>query len=451
MPNRSKAYSKLEPGYQSLLGKIFGSKIDKKKEPSKEDEMTTGDNMTQKLRDFAASAGEVMTVPAIRGRLGGVDFFVINMAFSKLARYIEATDPNLPTKLREERKPRPGRYAEIADYILKNPEGEQGYRFSALTCTYGKEGTKGPVEFKAADPDAPVGSPFWMIGSLTLDQGDPLIVVDGQHRLGAIKRAISKDPDLRNDSIAIVLFPYITIGANQQLFSDLNRNVKKTSKSLDVFFDRRDIVNRVVKKVVEKVSVFREERVDVENISVARSPDKVFTLAGVYQATNPMIKGAFKGELFQKELSKESNNEDEYAEFLADVWEFIAEQFPEWGKVARGEMNIAQERQNYLHWNSGVLSSIGEFVGVAMGQRGTDWKDAVKTALTHPDNGNWRRDARYWGGIILAGDQVLPRSAVRFQLVTYLKLKVGLEPTEREKKFLASLDTEAQQKIGFQP
>jgi len=411
--------------------------------------MSTND-LTETLQEFAASTREVMKVPAFKGRLGGVEYYVIMLSFSKLARYIEATDSNLPTKLREERKPQKQRYAQIARYILNNPED---YRFSALTCTFGKNGTEKPLNWRAARPDEPYGSPGWAIGELTLDQGDPLIIVDGQHRLGAIKEAIADkeaDPELRNESIPVVLFPYISLEDNQQLFSDLNRNVKKTSKSLDVFFDRRDIVNRVVKKVVAKVSVFGEERVDVENISVAKSPTMVFTLAGVYQATNPMIKGAFKGELLQKELSKENNNEDEYANFLADTWEFIAEQFPEWGKVASGEMNIAQERRNYLHWNSGVVSSIGEFVGAAMRERGADWKNAVKTALTHPDNGNWRRDPKYWGGIILAGDQVLPRSAVRFQLVTYLKLKAGLEPTEREKKFLASLDTEAQQRIGFQ-
>jgi len=411
--------------------------------------MTTNDNVTEKLKDFATAALEVMTVPAIRGHLGGVDFFVINMAFSKLARYIEATDPNLPTKLREERKPRPQRYAEIANYILRNPEGEQGYRFSALTCTYGKDGTKEPVRFEPADPDAPAGSPGWMIGSLTLDQGDPLIVVDGQHRLGAIKEAINRDPDLRNDSIAVVLFPYVNIGANQQLFSDLNRNVKKTSKSLDVFFDRRDIVNRVVQNIVERVFVFKD-RVDVENISVAKSPTMVFTLAGVYQATQPMIKGAHKGGLLQQELSPSNNNEDEYVDFLAKTWEFVAEQFPEWGKVASGQTNIAQERQNYLHWNSGVLSSIGEFIGATMAELGNDWKDAAKAALTHSDNGNWRRDPKYWGGIILAGDQVLPRSAVRIQLIAYLKLKAGLPLRDGEKDALANLAPEIQQRIGFQ-
>ena len=412
--------------------------------------MSTND-MTETLQEFAASTREVMKVPAFKGRLGGVEYYVIMLSFSKLARYIEATDPNLPTKLREERKPQRQRYAQIARYILNNPED---YRFSALTCTFGKNGTEKPLNWRAARPDEPYGSPGWAIGELTLDQGDPLIIVDGQHRLGAIKEAIANkeaDPELRNESIPIVLFPYISLEDNQQLFSDLNRNVKKTSKSLDVFFDRRDIVNRVVQKVVEKVSVFGEERVDVENVSVAKSPTMVFALAGVYQATKPIIKGAFKGGLLQKELDKENNNEDEYASFLSDVWEFIAEQFPEWGKVARGEMNIAQERQNYLHWNSGVLSSIGEFVGVAMGQLGTGWRDAVKTALTHPDNGNWQRDPKYWGGIILAGDQVLPRSAVRFQLVTYLKVKAGLEHTEREGKFLASLSPELQQKIGFKP
>lgn len=409
--------------------------------------MTTRDNMEETLKEFAASTGEVMKVPALKGRLGGVEYYVIMLSFSKLVRYIEPTDPNLPTKLREERKPQPRRYVDIANYIVNNPDD---YRFSAITCTFGKnDNTSKPLDWRAARADDPYGSPGWMIGELTLDQSDPLIIVDGQHRLGAIKVAIAKEPELRNETIPIVLFPYLNTETAQQLFSDLNRNVKKTSKSLDVFFDRRDIVNRVVQNVVKKVSVFGEERVDVEKVSVAKSPTMVFALAGVYQATNPMIKGAFKGELLQKELSKEDNNEDEYTNFLADAWEFIAEQFPEWGKVARGEMNIAQERQNYLHWNSGVLSSIGEFVGVAMGQRGTGWKDAVKTALTHPDNGKWRRDARYWGGIILAGDQVLPRSAVRFQLVTYLKVKAGLEPTERERKFLASLDPDVQQRIGF--
>jgi DNA sulfur modification protein DndB len=425
----------------------------------KEYEMTTNDNTTDTLRKFAESAKKIMRVPALKGHLGGVDFFIITLTLGEVPRYIVGTDPNpdLSPKLRENRRAIPARFAEIANYMIRN---QNDYRFSAITCTYGKNDTKDPSNWKdpskwePADPNATPGSPGWMLGMLTLNQQDPLIIVDGQHRLGAIKQAIELEPELRNDSIAVVLFPYIDLRANQQLFSDLNRTAKPPTKSLNILFDYRDVTNRVVQQVVNKVSVF-EGRVNLELTSVAKSPTEMFTLAGVYQATDPMIKAAYIGELVKEELkgenklTNEKGNEDEYVEFLVDAWEFIAEQFPEWGKVANGEMNIAQHRQNYLHWNSGVLSSIGEFIGFAMRERGTDWKDIVKTALTHPDNGNWRRNMTQWQGLVLAGEQVLPRSAVRVQLIAYLKLKASLPLTDSDNRVLASLNPEVQQRIGF--
>jgi len=417
--------------------------------------MTTSENTMEALRKFAEKAKKIMKVPALKGHLGGVDFFIITLTLAEVPRYIVGTDPNpdLSPTLRENRRANPARFKQIADYVVRN---QNDYRFSAITCTYGKNGDNEPTDWEPFNPDAPVGSTGWALGILTLNQDDPLIIVDGQHRLGGIEKAIDLEPELRNDSIAVVLFPYIDLRANQQLFSDLNRTQKPPTKSLNILFDYRDVKNRVVQEVAQRVSVLKN-RVNMELASVAKSPTEMFTLAGVYQATTPMIKAAYIGGLMEEELKgedkseNEKGNEDEYVEFLVDAWEFIAEQFPEWGKVASGEMNIAQQRQNYLHWNSGIVSSIGEFVGVAMRECGAGWKNAVKTALTHPDNGNWRRDMDQWQGIVTAGKQVLPRSAVRFQLVTYLKVKAGLELTEGEKEILATLDPEVQQKIGFQP
>ncbi|HEX79406.1 MAG TPA: DGQHR domain-containing protein [Dehalococcoidia bacterium] len=411
--------------------------------------MTTSENTMEGLRKFAESAKKIMRVPALKGHLGGVDFYIITLSLAEVPRYIVGTDPNpdLSPKLRENRRANPARFAEIADYIVCN---QNDYRFSAITCTYGKNGTDHPDNWEPADPDAPKGSPGWMLGMLTLNQQDPLVIVDGQHRLGAIEKAIDIEPELRNDSIAVVLFPYIDLRANQQLFSDLNRIAKPPTKSLNILFDYRDITNRVVQKVVEGVSVFKGQ-VNLELVSVAKSPNEMFTLAGIYQASEPMIIGSFKGGLLQKELSQENNNEDEYVKFLFDAWEFIAEQFPEWGKVASGQISLSENRKKYLHWNSGVLSSIGEFIGTVMRKCAADWKETVKTDLTHPDNANWRRDMPQWQGLVLAGDQVLPRSAVRIQLIAYLKLKVGLPLTDGENKALLQLDHAVQKKIGFQP
>ena len=41
-------------------------------------------------------------------------------------------------------------------------------------------------------------------------------------------------------TIAVILFPYENLDRVQQMFSDLNKNVVKTSKSLDIMYDKRD-------------------------------------------------------------------------------------------------------------------------------------------------------------------------------------------------------------------
>ncbi len=56
---------------------------------------------------------------------------------------------------------------------------------------------------------------------------------------------------------------------------------------------------------------------------------------------------------------------------------------------------------------------------------------------------------RQWQGLVLAGEQLLPRSAVRIQLIAYLKLKAGLPLRSGEKDALATLDPDVQQRIGF--
>ncbi|MBA7596072.1 hypothetical protein ES703_03041 [subsurface metagenome] len=411
--------------------------------------MTTSDISMQSLREFAGSAEKVMRVPAFKGRLGGEDYFIITLTLGEVPRYIIGTDPSLPARQRQNRAASPKRFKEIADYMIKN---RNDYRFSAITCTYGKDGDPEPFNWDPVDRDAPQGSPGWMIGMLTLDQQDPFIIVDGQHRLGAIEEAIKRDPDLRNDSIAVVLFPYTGLQECQQLFSDLNRTARLPTRSLNILFDYRDVTNRVVQEVVNRVSVFKD-LVNLELATVAKSTTEMFTLASIYQASAPMIKAAPVGNIIDKKLEDEAKagkgNERKYIEFLVDAWEFIAQQFPEWGKVARKEMNIAQHRQDFLHWNSGVVSSIGEFVGVVMRGKGTDWKETLKTALSHPDNGNWRRNISQWQGIVTAGQQVLPYSTVRHQLIAYLKVKSELSLTKNEEKTLKSLDPEIQRKIGY--
>lgn len=394
------------------------------------------DSLQAAISELAPSAGMIMQVPALKGRMGNVDYFVITLPFSTATRYIITTDPNLPPRERENRRPTPSRYREITHYIRNNDD----YRFSALTCTYGRDGTAQPLQWDSPAADG-LGS---TIGTLTLDQRDPLIIVDGQHRFGAIQQAIDEDPSLRDEVITVVLFPYLSVRAAQQLFSDLNRTAKKTTKSLDILFDHRDGVNRVVQEIVERVSAFGQ-RVNLEDASVPMNSPQVFTLSGIYQATKPML-DAMRSVSLLPELAPDT--QDEYVNQLVDAWEFIARQFPEWGKVASGEMDIRDRRSEFLHWNSGVLSAIGEFTGEAMRLAGESWKAAVETALSHPENHGWRRDLPQWQGLATAGSMVMPRSTLRPQLKIYLKCRAGMPLTEGEKTVLEKFPPEMRQSLG---
>jgi DNA sulfur modification protein DndB len=399
------------------------------------------DSLQDKIKQLAKDATYLMSVPALKGRMGNVDYFVLTLPYSTVTKYITTTDRNLPVRERENRKPTLSRYAVIAKYINENPET---YRFSSITCTYGKDGTHAPFDW---DPAGTSGDARF-IGTLTLDQRDPLIIVDGQHRFEGIKKALESkdaDPSLADDMISVVLFPYTSIRASQQLFSDLNRTAKKTTKSLDILFDRRDIVNRVVQKLIDKVSVFIE-RVNLEDVGIPAQSKDMFTLAGIYQATEPIIDAAFDAGLLPEELVKKDNPdrtvgvENQYIDFLTQVWEFIAAQFPEWGKVANGEIDIIDVRSKYLHWNSGVISAIGEFVAACMREKGQDWKKAVATSLSHTENRGWRREETHWQGIVTAGTMVLPRSAIKPQLKAYLKNLAGLSLTDGDQKNLEIIE-----------
>jgi DNA sulfur modification protein DndB len=380
-------------------------------------------------QDFLSNLNveRTMSVPALRGRLGGVDYFVITLNYSELPRYVAPTDPNITDpRLRENRRPKKSRYADIATYMVQNPDN---YRFSALTCTYGKNGTERPIDWRPATPTGPGST----IGTLTLVQSDPLVIVDGQHRLGAIEAAIDQDPSLRDESIPIVLFPYISVEHAQQLFSDLNRNAKKTTKSLDILFDHRDGVNQVVQSLIGRVSFFGD-RVNMEDVSVPTNSSQVFTLAGIYQATKPVLEAkAATGDLPKLDAGSVA----QYVDELTDYWEYLGGFFPEWGKVARGELDIRQVRNQFLHWNSGVLSALGEFAGFLIRHHGDDWTTLFEKAVDHPTNQSWSRNSDHWRGIATAGTMVLPRSALRAQLLAYLKNLAGITLTPDESRVLA--------------
>jgi DGQHR domain-containing protein len=89
-----------------------------------------------------------------------------------------------------------------------------------------------------------------MVASLTLEphKSSKIAIVnnDGQHRMAAIVEALKQNPMLANETISVVFFPFQDLDRMQQMFSDLNRTVKVTSKSLNILYDHKDLLGQLV-------------------------------------------------------------------------------------------------------------------------------------------------------------------------------------------------------------
>jgi hypothetical protein len=72
------------------------------------------------------------------------------------------------------------------------------------------------------------------------------------------------------------------------MFSDLNRFVQQTSKSLGMLYDRRDNLSALTMEVSEQVDVFRGT-VDKEKITILLRSPKLFTISALYEANEELL------------------------------------------------------------------------------------------------------------------------------------------------------------------
>ena len=110
-------------------------------------------------------------------------------------------------------------------------DNRDSYVFSALTASIDADVSFTPLT------DRDEGS---RVGLLHIPMDDRFIINDGQHRRAAIELALTEDPSLGDETIAVVFFIDLGLERCQQMFADLNRHAVRPSPSLGVLYDHRD-------------------------------------------------------------------------------------------------------------------------------------------------------------------------------------------------------------------
>ena len=340
-------------------------------------------------------------VPATRGRMGNTEYFTTSLPFgivTKVFTYDPDAMPALAPEERTQRQLKKKRVPEIAEYILSHDD----YIFSAVTVSVDANS----FEFEPIQPGSE-------IGVLHLPPDADYIVNDGQHRIAGIAQALLDDPTLATDSISVVVLPDGGTQRSQQIFSDLNRTVHKTSKSLDILYDHRLPINQITMDCVNAVPLFRG-RTDKERVSLSVRNRNFATLSGLQRANTQLL----------GDIPEDADDATVAAarDYAIEFWSRATQFVEPWSQIAAGTMTSVEAREEYLSSYTLVLWALGG-VGAVLRER-----DISLEALEALADVNWRKDNPEWEGICILANSIITRTSTRDATCELLKHKLGLRP-----------------------
>jgi DNA sulfur modification protein DndB len=344
----------------------------------------------------------------MQGVIGQRTYYACLMKLNAIPKMFTFRDwAEFTAEEREQRILNRKRIPDIAKYILDN---EEGYLFASITASY-----KCDVEF------TPLGSNG--LGTLSMEFEDANFVInDGQHRCAAIAAAIKENPALGEETISVLLFPYEDRERVQQMFSDLNRYVVKTSKSLDILFDKRDKLAKITLEVTEKVPVF-QGMVDKDAVSLPIRSPKLFSLSALYDASE---------ELLSNKIEEGEESHDVLVSAAVEYWTAISKAIPDWLKVKSQDLKALELRQESISSHAVVLRALGAVGADLLKDDPTGWKGR----LLDLKDINWSKKNADWEGICIIANSVVSNRQARLATKAYIKHRLGMPLTDPEKRSL---------------
>ncbi|MGP4022910.1 DNA sulfur modification protein DndB [Actinomadura sp. 3N407] len=351
------------------------------------------------------TAGFEYVFPAIRGVQAQREFFVSMCPLRLIPKIFLFDEDELAPEVRAQRVLNKARVPALASYIIDNPTD---YVFSALTAS-----VDGEMRFVGIADEGP----GMRIGQLHIPMAARFLINDGQHRRAAIETALTENPELGDETIAVVFFHDAGLSRSQQMFADLNRHAVRPARSIGVLYDHRDERAKIARLLAMRSSVFRNF-VEMETSTLSARSRKLFTLSALYYATSSLLQGL------------ELDDAEQAAKLADEYWTAVDSLIPEWELVRNRKMTAAEVRRQYLHSHGIALHALGR-LGSTMLQISTAL-DSWRPQLEPLAKIDWSRTNRDWEGRAIVGGRVSKNHSNVVLTVNYLRQKLGMELSPEE-------------------
>jgi DNA sulfur modification protein DndB len=351
------------------------------------------------------STGFEYTFPAIRGIQAGREYYVSMCPLRLIPKIFIFDEDELSPELRAQRILNKGRLPALTKYVLDNPDD---YVFSALTAS-----VDGDMVFESTGAE---GSAF-RTGQLRIPMAARFLINDGQHRRAAIELALKENPELGDETIAVVFFHDAGLARSQQMFADLNRHAVRPARSIGVLYDHRDSEAQIARTIAGRSPVFKGY-VEMEKSNLSARSRKMFTLSALYYGTQALLQGL--------DVKPEEGTN------LAQVyWESVDKLLPEWAAVRRRELSASEMRRDFIHSHGIALHALGRIGNSLL--RDSSAQAQWKRRLSPLKKVDWSRSNNDWEGRAIVGGRVSKSHQNVTLTVNYLRthLGLGLSPEEQ--------------------
>jgi DNA sulfur modification protein DndB len=351
------------------------------------------------------SVGFEYIFPAIRGVQARREFYVSMCPLRLIPKIFLFDEEELAPEVRAQRVLNKGRIPALAAYILDNPED---YVFSALTAS-----VDGEMRFVGVSDEGP----GMRIGQLHVPMAARFLINDGQHRRAAIEAALRDNPDLGDETIAVVFFHDAGLARCQQMFADLNRHAVRPARSIGVLYDHRDELAILTRLLALKSPALRGF-VEMESSTLSARSRKLFTLSALYYATSALLQGL------------ELTNDGQAGELAGSYWEAVDKLIPEWQMVRDRKLTAQDIRRQYLHSHGIALHALGRLGNTLL-------RESLDPSRWEPRLGplskvDWSRANTDWEGRAIVGGRVSKNHQNVVLTVNYLRRHLGLELSPEE-------------------
>lgn len=311
-----------------------------------------------------------LTLPAVRGKQAGRDFYLVMCPLQVLSRLFREEDDTDRSALLTRHAVNAGRVPEIARYIADHPDS---YVIPSITGAIDREVEFEPVSRKGTGP---------CLGTLKVPLSARLVIHDGLHRRLAIEIALKHNPELADETVPVVLYVDPGLGRSDQIFSDLKRHETRAPRSQSILYDNRDEVAIVAKELTQKVDAF-QGMTETTRSKISNRSLKLFTLSGIYHATGALLAPRNKAPLIEK------------LDLATGFWTEVARNIPDWKLAKDRKISPAELRRTRIHAHAIALAALAR-VGRTLIESGTtQWRGKL-SALKSLD---WSRaNTRLWEG-----------------------------------------------------